>query len=158
MAAPEVVPARRLLLEAVERVIAASNALDTSDVNWRPHVDASSLAALALHVLGATEQNVMTSLTRTRPTERNRDDEFAARREDGASLAARWAALRPEIEAALDLLTAQELLDTRVHPRFGEMSGRDMLDRMLTHAFEHAGQAELTRQLLDAGKATVEGG
>lgn len=149
MTAPEVAPARRLLLEAVGRVIAASDGLDTADVNWLPHADASSLATLALHVLGATEQNVMTSLTRTRPTERNREDEFAAREESGASLADRWAALRPEIEAALYLLTAQELLDARVHPRFGEMSGRDMLDRMVTHAFEHAGQAELTRQLLD---------
>jgi uncharacterized damage-inducible protein DinB len=153
MAVPEVAPSRRLLTEAIERVIAATEGLDTADVNWHPHPDASSLAALALHILGATEENVMTSLTRTRPTDRNRDDEFAAREETGASLAARWAALRPEIEAAMDVLTAEDLMDTRAHPRFGEMSGRDMLDRLVTHAFEHAGQAELTRQLLDARPA-----
>ena len=81
MPAPEVEPARRLLLDAVERVVRASAGLDVADVNWRPTADASSLAALALHVLGATEQNVMTSLTGTRPTARNRDDEFAAREE-----------------------------------------------------------------------------
>ena len=66
MPAPEVEPARRLLLDAVERVVRASAGLDVADVNWRPTADASSLAALALHVLGATEQNVMTSLTGTR--------------------------------------------------------------------------------------------
>ena len=142
-------PASRLLLDAIERVISASAGLDTNDVNWRPVPDASSLAALALHVLGATEQNVMTSLTRTRPTERNRDEEFAARQESGDSLAARWAQLRPEVEQALELLTAQELLDERVHHTFGPMTGREMLDRLVTHVFEHAGQAELTRQLLN---------
>jgi hypothetical protein len=104
-------------------------------------------------VLGATEQNVMTSLTRTRPTERNRDEEFAARQESGSSLADRWARLRPEVEQALDLLTAQELLDERVHHTFGPMSGREMLDRLVTHVFEHAGQAELTRQLFDVERA-----
>lgn len=153
MPAPEAAPARRLLLDAIERVINASDGLDTADVNWRPIPDASSLATLALHVLGATEQNVMTSLTATRPTQRNRDEEFAARQESGASLAARWARLRPEVEQALDLLTAQELLDERVHHTFGPMSGREMLDRLVTHVFEHAGQAELTRQLLDADRA-----
>lgn len=153
MAAPEVAPARRLLLEAIERVVVASAGLDTADVNWRPVPDASSLAALALHVLGATEQNVMTSLTRTRPTQRNRDEEFAARQESGASLADRWARLRPEVEQALDLLDAQDLLDGRTHHTFGDMSGREMLDRLVTHVFEHAGQAELTRQLLNADRA-----
>lgn len=153
MAAPEVEPTSRLLLAAVERVIAAAAGLDTSDVNWRPVPDASSLAALALHVLGATEQNVMTSLTRTRPTQRNRDEEFAARQESGTSLADRWARLRPEVEQALDLLTAQELLDERTHHTFGVMTGREMLDRLVTHVFEHAGQAELTRQMLDAERA-----
>jgi len=150
MATPEIEPARRLLLEAVDRVIAAAAGLDVQAVNWRPLPEASSLGALALHLLGATEQNVMTSLTRTRPTERVRDDEFALREETGASLAARWAALRPEIAAALDTVSAVDLLRSRPHHRFGDMTGRDLLDRMVAHAYEHAGQAELTRQLLDA--------
>lgn len=139
-----------LLLEAVDRIIGASAGLDTAAVNWRPVADASSsLGALSLHILGATEQNVLTYLCRLRETSRDRDAEFAPRTEDGASLAARWAALRAEVAPALDALPAAGLAEQRHHHTFGDISARELLDRLVAHAFEHAGQAELTRQLWD---------
>lgn len=151
MAALDVAPARALLLEAVDRIIGASGGLDIAAVNWCPVADASSsLGALSLHILGATEQNVLTYLCRLRETNRDRDAEFAARTEDGASLAARWVSLRAEIAPALDALPASVLAEPRQHHTFGDISARGLLDRLVAHAFEHAGQAELTRQLWDA--------
>jgi len=150
MAAPEVAPARMLLLEAVDRVIAASEGLDADAVNWRPVPDASSIGALSLHIMGVTEQSTLTYVCNLRETARDRDAEFAERNEDGRSLAARWAPLRAEVAAALEAMPASTLSERRTHHTFGDISGRELLDRLVTHAHEHAGHAELTRQLWDA--------
>src|ERR1044072_1335326 len=115
MVVPEVAPARMLLLEAVDRVIAASHGLDVAATNWHPIPETSSISALALHIMGVAEQSTLTYLCGLRETVRDRDLEFAERSEDGDTLAARWAALRPELDAALDALPASALLERRTH-------------------------------------------
>jgi hypothetical protein len=153
MATPEVSTALKLFVLAVDRVFAAADGLDAPALNWRPAEDASPLSALGLHVIGMTRENVMTTICRLEDSDRVRAVEFSSTTETGASLAARWAALRPQIEAALAALPAGDLELPRVHHTWGEVSVREILLRMVTHAYEHAGQAELTRQLFEAQRA-----
>lgn len=153
MAAPEVAAARALLLEAIDRIVAAADGLAAEAVSWRPVAEASSIGALALHIVAVAEQSVLTYLCQLRDTPRDRDAEFAPRGEDGVSLAARWTRLRGDIDAALEALPGAVLDEPRHHHTFGDISARELLDRLVAHAFEHAGQAELTRQLWDARRA-----
>ena len=41
----------------------------------------------------------------------------------------------------------------RDHPRYGTISGRELLVLVATHAAEHYGQAQLTRDLLKAQRS-----
>ncbi len=145
----EVPIAYTLLVSAVDRVVGAAHGLDTDALNWCPHANASSLSALGLHVLGATQENVMTRICGVRSSDRIRTKEFEPGQETGTSLAARWAALRPDVEVALLALPAAELGALRTHQTFGEVTARELLQRLVAHAHEHAAQAEMTRQLLD---------
>lgn len=152
-AAPEVAVATQLLVDAVDRIIAAAEGLDAEALNWSPAAGASSLSALSLHVLGVTRENVLTYICRVATSERVRAREFEPSAETGTTLAARWRELRPEVEAALEALPAEDLGAPRTHHAFGDLPARELLQRMVTHAYEHAGQAELTRQLLDGRRA-----
>ena len=149
----ELETARRLFVVAVDRVVAAAEGLDAATLNWQPTVEASTLSALCLHVLGMTRENVLTHICRVAESHRVRAEEFSPSAETGASIAARWTSLRPEIEAALMALPPERLDDLRVHQTFGEVPARELLQRMVNHAYEHAGQAELTRQLFEAHRA-----
>src|SRR5688500_3487233 len=109
MAVHEIATARELLFEAVDRVIAASEGLDTEALNWRPLPDASSVSALALHTLGMTEENVMTHICQLRTSARVREAEFAPADVGYESLAVRWRILRDEVDAALDAFPVEQL-------------------------------------------------
>ncbi|CAN5843324.1 hypothetical protein BH10CHL1_BH10CHL1_01810 [soil metagenome] len=50
---------------------------------------------------------------------------------------------------------ADELTRVRSHPRRGQITGREILLVVACHAAEHRGQAELTRDLLFAARATL---
>ena len=149
----ELQTAGRLLVIAVDRVIAAAGSLDAAALNWEPIPGASTLSALCLHVLGMTRENVLTHICRVAESHRVRAEEFSPSAETGESLAARWASLRPEVEGALGAQPPERLDDLRVHQTWGEVPARELLHRMVNHAYEHAGQAELTRQLLEAHRA-----
>ncbi|MSQ29327.1 MAG: DinB family protein [Dehalococcoidia bacterium] len=151
MTIPEVAAAQALLFDGVDRVIAGTAGLDTAGLNWHPPApDSNSLHAIATHLLGGTEQLMMSALCRVRPTIRDREAELRSESDGNVTFAARWATLRPDIERALDALTEADLADQRPHPRLGPMDGRELLWRTVAHANEHAGHVELTRQLLDA--------
>lgn len=149
-ASPEAATALKVFLIAADRVIAAADGLDAAALNWTPGAGASSLSALGLHVIGMTRENVLTTICRLESSDRVRAVEFTPAEETGATLAARWAELRPRIVAALEALPGEALDEMNAHHTWGEVSTREILLRMVTHAYEHAGQAELTRQLLDA--------
>ena len=134
-----------------DRIVGGADGLDAAALNWRPPApEANSIFVIATHTLGALEQNVIQSLCRLKTFDRDRDAEFVAQGASSASLAARWAGLRPELHAALEALTQADLDDQRPHPRFGDMTGHELLARCVTHIHEHAAHVELTRQLIDA--------
>ncbi len=152
-ATSEVAMTLPLFIQAVDRVVAAADGLDAEALNWQPTPDASTLSALGLHVLGMARENVLTHICGIAESHRVRAVEFSPSAETGESLARHWAELRSEIEAVLEALPAGALSTIRVHQTFGEVPARELLLRMVNHAYEHAGQAELTRQLLDAQRA-----
>lgn len=141
----------RAIESEVERTLRCLDGLDTGALDWRPAEGTSSLAVLATHVLGNVEQNVIEYVC-GQPVGRDRDAEFRAQGASEQALLARWETLRARMRAALADLPPPELDREREHPNRGKRSGRELLLVAARHAAEHAGQAELTRDLLKAGR------
>jgi len=151
-ASPEVASFWRAIRETVDRLLATLDGLSDEQINWRPAApEANPLSVLAIHTMGNVEENILETLC-GQPVNRQRDQEF---QESGASVAAiqeRWQQLQTRIEAALTPVTTSALTGSFKHPGRPEESGYDVLILVARHAGEHAGQAELTRDLLRAAQ------
>jgi hypothetical protein len=135
---------------SVGRVLSALDGLGADELNWRPPApETNSLLVLATHIVGNFEETLLGVLC-GQPHARDRDAEFAAADATADALVARWSRLRAELAERLPTLADAELDEVRQHPRRGPVTGHDILIITARHAAEHAGQAELTRQLLDA--------
>jgi ketosteroid isomerase-like protein len=159
---PELRSIRDRIQRDLDRLVAALDGLDAEQASWKPVPDASTLLQLARHVLGGTEQ-VVTSLAGGMH-ERDRDREFL---EPGTpeQVRAFAAAARERIAKAFESIDP-DALDRPVTspaapkkpPRVPAIwsgggagpSGRDKLLERVAHVAEHAGHAELTRDLLRA--------
>ncbi|HVX31418.1 MAG TPA: DinB family protein [Nitrolancea sp.] len=152
-ASPELASFWVAIQETVDRLLATLDGLSAEQINWRPAApEANPLSVLAIHTMGNVEENILETLC-GQPVNRQRDREF---QQSGASVAAiqeRWRQLQPRIETALAPLTTDVLTAMHKHPRRDEESGYDVLILVARHAGEHAGQAELTRDLLRAAQA-----
>jgi len=141
------------LITAIERIFACLDGLDAEGLNWRPPApQTNSLYVLAFHTMGSAEAAIIGELGGEH-VERDRDAEFTASGDARAPLDARWRALEPRLRATLNRLTAADMEKTVHHRRFGAMSGRSYLILQTQHPTEHAGHAELTRDLLKAARA-----
>jgi hypothetical protein len=149
-ASPEVASFWRAIRETVDRLLATLDGLSQDEINWRPAApEANPLSILAIHTMGNVEENILETLC-GQPVNRQRDREFQA---SGASVAAiqeHWQQLQTRIEWALAPVTTDALAASYKHPGRDEESGYDVLILVARHAGEHAGQAELTRDLLRA--------
>ncbi len=161
---PELVAIRERLILDVDRIVATLDGLDAESAGWKPAPAASSLLAIARHVLGGTEQVVVLMSGGT--FIRDRDREFlepgdpdgirALASEAKARIAVAFQAIDP---ASLDRAAAAP--PTPAHPVqrrvpatwTGDARGQTVRDKLLervAHVAEHAGHAELTRDLLAA--------
>lgn len=138
---------------AVDRIVACLDGLTSTQLNWQPCDDASSLYMLATHIMGNMEE-VLLGLLCGQPVQRNRDAEFAAVGESADPIHMRWKELRQRIEEALFTLNEAVVERQFTHPRRGQMSGRAILMVVMRHAAEHMGHAELTRDLVRATQST----
>ena len=87
---------------------------------------------------------------------RHREAEFAAQGASPDLIRSQWAGLRERMSQSLAGLPS-EVLDREVeHPRYGKLSGTNVLIRVARHAAEHLGHAELTRDLLKAGRKQTD--
>jgi hypothetical protein len=129
---------------SINRLLACLDGLESSDLNWRPLDNASSLYVLGTHILGSTEENVLGVLCRQR-VQRDRDAEFAAMGDSAEPLRRRWCELHQRVDQALGQLTPKELDEEREHPRRGQLTGWEVLMVAARNAAEHMGHAELTR-------------
>jgi len=145
MAAPEIEGFRGRLLRELDRIVKSLDGLDEAAVNWTPDSpSANSLLVLATHALGAAEEHVVRQVA-GKPITRSRASEFAAT--GAATLVGQRAdEVRRRITDALDGFDPARLGEARESP-FGERTVRDWLVHAVAHAAEHAGQAELTRDL-----------
>ena len=132
---------------AMDRIIAANEGRSTAERNWRPPApDTNSLHVLAFHSIGNIRQNVLEAIL-GQPTGRDRDAEFLAIASDDNNQAAVWPVVKSELREALASVSDSDLTAMRQHPRRGERTVRDILLMISTHAAEHAGHAELTRDM-----------
>jgi uncharacterized damage-inducible protein DinB len=123
--------------------------LPTAGLDWKPIPGANSLAALAAHVAGA-QTFLLGDLISGRPSQRQRDSEFATEKRNVSALDALLDAAMEDSRAVLESLS----LDDLATERFSERHQRNftvawMLHHALDHASQHAGHAQLTRQLWD---------
>jgi hypothetical protein len=154
---------------AVDRIFATLEGLDAEQLNWRPiEGETSSLYVLGVHIIGNLRQGVVSVLGGARDV-RDRNAEFnavAGSTEEAhltwvvhhgllveqwtiASVGELWSPLKEEMQGVFARLTREQLEREYAHPRRGVVSGHELCLIMATHANEHVGHAELTRQLLD---------
>jgi hypothetical protein len=152
MASAEIESFRSRLVRELDRIVKVLDGLDEEAVNWKPAApSANTLLVLATHALGAAEDHVVRQVA-GRPITRSRDAEFAAKG-SAAGLSVRAAEAKQRIEDALNGLDPASLGDERETP-FGKRIVRDLLVHAVAHASEHAGQAELTRDLYVAKRGS----
>lgn len=152
-ASPEVASFWRAIRQTVDRLLATLDGLSDEQINWRPAApEANPLSVLAIHTMGNVEENILETLC-GQPVNRQRDREFQESSASTAAMQERWQQLQTRIERALAPLTTGALARSYKHPRRPEESGYDVLILVARHAGEHAGQAELTRDLLRAAQA-----
>jgi hypothetical protein len=143
---------------AVDRILASAEGLDAEGLNWCPIPEVtSSLCVLNVHIVGNIRMGILATLC-GHPNNRDRDAEFAATCETFAELQAAWEKLKRELHEGMSGLTHEDLMKQYTHPRRGEMDGWGVLLNTVTHANEHVGHAELTRQMLMSAHSGARGG
>jgi hypothetical protein len=151
-ASPEVRLYWDYIAKPVERILAAQQDLTVEELNWQPPApDTNSLQVLAVHITGNLAETVLELLFGI-PAHREREAEFRAVADGTDTVPPHWPELRDKLESSLATLEPAALDRSFDHPRRGAMSGREVLLSVSTHAHEHAGHAELTRQLILANR------
>jgi hypothetical protein len=120
--------------------------LDSAALNWMPGPDTSSIAVIVIHSLGA-EAEMLRNLLDI-PTNRVRDEEFAARRHQPDELEKLIAEAEADWRELAPRLGERELRRAIPRPNKPEpQTGLHWLVRNYGHMREHIGQIGLTRQL-----------
>jgi len=141
----ELAEMRDRLVREVDRVIGATDGLSSEQLAWTPVAKgANSLLVLAAHTVGAAERHILVNIAGKKPGG-TRDEEFAAKA-DVAGVRARWDAVKRGIVDVLDNLPPGRLDDDLAGP-VSTRSVHSMIVHAIAHASEHAGQAELTRDI-----------
>ena len=137
---------RDRLMKEVERVISATDGLSPEQLAWKPAAkDANSLIVLVAHTVGAAERHILVNIAGRTPG-RTRDEEFADAG-DIAGIRKRWSEVKRGIVEVLDNLPPGRLDEDLPGP-VSTRSVQAMIVHSIAHASEHAGQAELTRDLV----------
>jgi hypothetical protein len=127
-------------------VVGATEGLGAAELTRTPSAKgANSLLVLAAHTVGAAERHILVNIA-GRKAQGTRDEEFGAKA-DIAGVRARWEGVRRGIVEVLDNLPRGRLDEDFVGP-VSTTSVQAMLIHAIAHAAEHAGQAELTRDLI----------
>jgi hypothetical protein len=146
----EVESFKRFIYGSIDSIVGYLDGLDEAELNWRPPApETNSLYAIASHVLGNAEENILGTLC-GRPYHRDHPAEFAAKAPTPEPVREQWRALKARIDEALAALPDSELDRERRHPRRGLLTGREVLIVVARHAAEHWGQVQLTRDLVRA--------
>jgi hypothetical protein len=133
------------ILDKVDRIVACTDGRTTEQINMVPPVaGTNSLLVLAVHTMANVEEAILQGVLGN-DVQRDRDSEFLASGSSPDEVAHRWGSLRPRLQAAMENISESQLKETFEHPRRGVMTGRQLLLVTATHASEHVGHAEITR-------------
>ncbi len=136
---------RDRLIREIDRVIGASDGLSAAQLAWTPGAKGTnSLLIIAAHTVGAAERHILVNIAGRKPSG-TREEEFEAKA-DIAGVRARWETVKRGIVDVLDNLPPGRLDDDLVGP-VSTRSVQAMIIHAIAHAAEHAGQAELTRDI-----------
>ena len=137
---------RDRLMREVDRVIGATDGLSAAQLAWTPEATgANSLLVLAAHTVGAAERHILVNVAGRQPGG-TREEEFAAKADIG-DIRSRWEIVKRGIVDVFDNLPPGRLDDDLPGP-VPTRSVHAMIVHAIAHAAEHAGQAELTRDLV----------
>jgi hypothetical protein len=143
----ELAEMRDRLLREIDRVITATDGLNAAQLAWTPAAkESNSLLVLAAHTVGAAERHILVNIAGSKPGGA-RDEEFAAKA-NIESVRSRWETVKRGIVDVLDDLPPGRLDDDLPGP-VTTRSVQAMIVHAIAHAAEHAGQAELTRDLIE---------
>ena len=159
---PELESIRRRLFRDIDRIAESLDGLDDEQIAWKPVPNGSSLIVLITHVVGSAQNTVVQLVGEE--SHRDRDSEFLA---PWTAQSARGGveAAKARISAAFERLDVRTLDTEHASPRVsskpltvpsvstasaGPKTSRDFLLQVIAHAAEHAGHAELTRDLVRA--------
>ncbi len=156
MASAEIESFRLRFAYEFDRLLRTLDGLDEEAVNWKPAApSANSLLVLVTHAVASAEEHVV-SRAAGKPVVRSRDAEFAAKG-DASNLSARAAEVNGRIAEALAELDGR--LGEERESSFGRWTRRwtvrDTLVNSIAHTAEHAGHAELTRDLYIAKRGST---
>ncbi len=153
MASAEIEALRGRVGRELDRIVKVLEGLDEQAVNWKPSSpSANTLLVLATHTISAAEDHVV-HFVAGQPVARSRDSEFTATG-SAQGIKARAEEVKRRMVEALEGFDPARLADERETP-LGKRTGRDMLIHAVAHASEHAGQAELTRDLYIAKRGST---
>jgi hypothetical protein len=142
----ELAEMRDRVVREVDRVIGATDGLSAAQLAWTPAAKgANSLLVLAAHTVGAAERHILVNIAGKKPGG-TRDEEFEATA-NVESVRTRWAGVKRGIVEVLDNLPPGRLDDDLPGP-VSTRSVHSMIVHAIAHAAEHAGQAELTRDIV----------
>jgi hypothetical protein len=134
----------------VERIVSCLDGRSDDEINARPPVkDANSLHVLAVHTMANVSESVF-EIILDQPVNRDRDAEFAVAKGSATAVRTQWEDLKRRVQLAVEGLTPHQLDAEYTHHRRGTITGRQLLLLTATHASEHVGHAELTRDWLDS--------
>jgi DinB family protein len=133
--------------EVHQKIRELIDGLDAGALNWKPHPEANSIAAMVTHVLGSERE--MLAAVRGVRVPRDRPSEFLATA-DAARLGRLVDDADTWLEEQASRMTGDDLAADR--PR-GDRPPKPGLEWLVTnygHAREHLAQMELTKQLYSA--------
>jgi hypothetical protein len=135
------------LHQAVNRQLReAISGMDVAELNWTPGPETSSIGTIVTHALGA-EAEMLRNLLQI-PTDRVRDEEFAAKTHQRDDLLALIDAAHDDWETMAPRIQEADLRALRPRPnKPTPQSGLFWLVRNYGHMREHLAQVNLTGQL-----------
>jgi uncharacterized damage-inducible protein DinB len=150
MASQEGTQFYRWIEEIGNRLIGTLDGMSSEEIDRKPPAgETSSLLILATHTMGNMEEGIIEILGGT-PVGRVRDREFAVSGSTADNVREQWETLKSRIKDVIDNLDDAALDREYSHPRRGTITGRDVLILTVTHASEHVGHAEITRDWIRA--------
>ncbi len=138
----------RHIVRSQEHIISCLDGLTTEDINWRPLENANSLYVLSTHMMSNMRETVLATLCGQDVAKRIREDDFRVTGGSVQSVRDSWTELKARIGPSLESLPYDALDKEYMHPRRGNLTGREIMIVVAKHAAEHFGQAELTLDLL----------